>query len=269
MCSSSECSPNTHSDKLRQNTYTYSTNGEAITLQKNIRLCTRVLVNDPSTNGNEKPLVLASSSPRRHELIKALDAPISIQGPISKEGARLHQETPEKYTLRLALGKVIEIASQNPDSIILGADTIVSFRSEIMGKPTGKLEAIRMLSLLRGRKHRVITTVVVMHGDSRDWFGVTKTTDVKLRKYSNAEVSNYVTSGSPLDKAGSYAIQDRTFNPAEFVVGCYLNVIGLPMCEVPILLQQSGRTTAFRSNWTPPKECLDCELRIHQEFDKR
>ena len=79
------------------------------------------------------------------------------------------------------------------------------------------------------------------------------------------EVAAYVASGSPLDKAGAYAVQDRSFHPAESVDGCYLNVVGLPLCEVASVLTRLGQHAAFKAGWTPPDECRDCDLRHGQE----
>ena len=223
------------------------------------------LASSPDTDGSLKRLVLASASPRRRELIGAFDRPVELRTPVGEESPRRSDEPPEDYALRLALTKAEEVAAQAPGSVVLGADTAVVLDNEVMGKPADEAEAADMLSRLRGRAHRVVTGVVALDSDSGRRVSVSRSTDVVMREYSDAEVAAYVASGSPLDKAGAYAVQDRSFHPAESVDGYYLNVVGLPLCEVASVLTRLGQHAAFKAGWTPPDECRDCDLRHGQE----
>ena len=223
------------------------------------------LASSPDTDGGLKRLVLASASPRRRELIEAFDRPAELRAPVGEESPRRSGELPEAYVLRLALAKAEEVAGQAPDSVVLGADTAVVLDGEVMGKPADEAEAAEMLSRLRGRVHRVVTGVVALDSDSGRRASATRSTDVVMREYSDAEVAAYVASGSPLDKAGAYAVQDLSFHPAENVDGCYLNVVGLPLCEVASVLTRLGEDAAFKAGWTPPDECRDCDLLDGQE----
>ena len=225
------------------------------------------LASSQDAQSGRKRLVLASGSPRRRELVKALDQPMEVLAPSNHEAARRSGEPPEDYVLRLALAKAREVAKQTSDSVVLGADTAVVLDGEVRGKPANSPEATQMLRRLRGRTHRVVTGVVALDGDSGRRVASTRGTDVTMRRYSDGEVAAYVASGAPLDKAGAYAIQDSSFQPAESVEGCYLNVVGLPLCEVVTLLAQLGQSATLRPGWKPPVDCRDCPLPRGQEAE--
>ena len=134
----------------------------------------------------------------------------------------------------------------------IGADSVVVLDGEILGKPGDSAEARSMLKALRGRPHEVITGLAL---DAEDCsFSDTVSTAVRMRAYSDDELEAYVASGRPLDKAGAYAIQDRDFGPVERVDGCYLNVVGLPLCEVSRGLRALG--------WQLPDERFDPPCRL-------
>jgi MAF protein len=124
------------------------------------------------------------------------------------------------------------------DEAIVAADTLVVFESEILGKPSSPSDATAMLERLRGRDHQVMTGVVVRR-DTREWAAVVSTA-VRMRTYTADETSAYVSTGEPFDKAGGYAIQDQAFRPVERVDGCYLNVVGLPLCAAAAGLNALG-----------------------------
>ena len=213
----------------------------------------------------QKTLVLASASRRRRELAAAFATPVELMAPSSEETERFTGEHPEEYVRRLSQVKAQEVAQQASESVVLGADTAVVLDDKILGKPKSVEEATRMLTQLRGRTHQVVTGVTVLDARSGIWRSSAKSTDVVMRHYGEAEIADYVASGEPFDKAGGYAIQDTSFRPAESIDGCYLNVVGLPMCEVVKLLVELGADIPLRPEWQPPSQCPQCPLQREEE----
>ena len=117
-----------------------------------------------------------------------------------------------------------------------------------------------MLLLLRGGVHAVVTGVTALDGRSGRWLSASKSTEVRMRHYSDQAIAAYVASGEPMDKAGAYAVQDERFRPAQEVHGCYLNVVGLPLCELVDLLAGLGMHRQLRRDWELPEECRNCPL---------
>ena len=208
----------------------------------------------------QKRLVLASGSPRRRELVAAFDSPFDVVVADIKEGAPTAGEGPEELVLRLSGAKATGVARRVRHAIVLAADTVVALDGEVLGKPADSAAATAMLHRLRGPPHRVVTGVTALDVESGQRLQTSKSTDVTMRRYSDAEVEDYVSSGEPLDKAGGYAVQDASFLPAERVDGCYLNVVGLPMCEAVELLARLGAGIEIRPDWRPPEQCRDCPL---------
>ena len=210
--------------------------------------------------------MLASASPRRRELIRALDLSVEVISPAEEEDSQpRHRETPEEFVVRLALHKARQVAKVAGEAVVIGADTAVVLAGEVLGKPASMAEATHMLERLRGRPHRVVTGVVVLDARSDRQRSIAVSSDVTMRRYSAEEMAEYVASGDPLDKAGGYAVQNETFHPAERVQGCYPNVVGLPLCELVGLLEGLGMEAPLKRDWRPPQECLDCPLRDRQE----
>ena len=206
-------------------------------------------------------LILASNSPRRRELIRALDISVELGGSNGDEGPPRPGETPQQYVSRLSLEKARAAASGSDPAIVLGADTAVVIDGDVLGKPSDNAEASRMLHTLRGRVHTVVTGVVALDSGTGRWLHRTRSTDVSMRHYSDAEMAAYMESGEHWDKAGSYAVQDTRFNPAKEVLGCYLNAMGFPLCEVAGLLAEMGVPTQLRPGYRLPDQCQDCSLR--------
>jgi len=183
-------------------------------------------------------LLLASNSPRRRQLLGfgnwMFDVAVS-----DVDETQLAGETPADYVLRLARAKALAVAgqAQAEDLIIIGSDTTVADGDEILGKPRDEADAARMLNQLRGHTHQVYTGVAFHR--IRDGKTLTElcVTDVPMRAYSDDEISAYIQTGDPLDKAGAYAIQHPGFQPVESMRGCYASVMGLPMCHVTRALQ--------------------------------
>jgi septum formation protein len=189
------------------------------------------------------PLVLASASPRRSELLRNAGIAFTVQ-PAHVDERMLAGEAPEEYAKRLAREKARAVSQQRPGETVLGADTIVVVDSEVLEKPRDQADAARMLRLLSGRSHRVITGVCVIKAVSSSEFQVSSiedvraaTTEVWMRDLSEEEIQEYVASGEPMDKAGAYAIQGIASRWIWKIVGCYFNVVGLPVPLVYRMLQ--------------------------------
>ena len=174
------------------------------------------------------PLVLASRSPRRRDLLVTAGIPFTI---------RVHEveeilspgETPEAYARRLARAKA-DASWENRNEIVLGADTIVVLEPDVLEKPRDDADARAMLKRLSGREHMVITGICLRHPRGVEVDSVA--TSVRFAPLSDAEVDAYVATGEPLDKAGAYAIQGLASKFVERIDGCYFNVIGLPLSHV-------------------------------------
>lgn len=187
----------------------------------------------------EKPIVLASSSPRRRELFALLGLPFQAVDPQVDE-TPLEGKNPRSTALRLASAKAQEAARSHPEAIIVAADTLVVLREKILGKPQDGGEAVAILKALRGKKHRVISGVIVLDAATREKREEVADTQVWMRDYSGEEIARYIRRGEPFDKAGGYAIQDKEFRPVAKMKGCYANVMGLPLCHLYIALKRVG-----------------------------
>lgn len=175
-------------------------------------------------------LVLASASPRRKELLREVYTPFEILPAVGEEKAE--DLPPEALVKKLAFQKADEIFSRLDDksAVVLGADTVVVYGDKILGKPKTETEAVEMLSSLSGQTHKVLTGVCFLcydkTGKRMDFSGV-GVTEVTFNPLSKQFIENYVQSGSPMDKAGAYGIQDGGL--VERIDGSYSNVVGLPV----------------------------------------
>jgi MAF protein len=207
-----------------------------------------------------QPVVLASASPRRRELLSSFGIPLIVNAAGIDESFLGRQELPEEVARRLALSKARFVADRNTLELpILGADTIVSLDGRILGKPKTRTEARQMLRALCGRSHQVITGVAVIEPISRRVLVEHQGSNVMMRRYSETEIEAFIATGEAMDKAGAYAIQDATFHPVASVAGCYSNVMGLPMCTAIWMLQELGGCVSPLPGWEPPGPCLKCE----------
>jgi MAF protein len=187
--------------------------------------------------------VLASASPRRRAILAATGVTFEAID-VDLDESRLTDEAPEETAVRLAVAKALAGASARSGSTSLGADTVVVLEGRALGKPIDEDDAVRTLKQLRGRFHRVLTGVAVAAPSVDDsnppTFSRLASTRVWMRHYSDREIDDYVASGDPLDKAGSYAIQSPAFRPVERIEGCFLTVVGLPLPDVIALLGRAG-----------------------------
>jgi len=186
----------------------------------------------------ETPLVLASRSPRRKQLLEMLGIPVVVSASEVQE-IPLPNEAPSAYARRLARDKARAV----PGELVLGADTIVVVDDHLLEKPVDPADAVRMLSRLQGRRHEVITSVCLI-ADARE-YEAQDVTVVYFRPASEAQIRAYVATGEPMDKAGSYGIQGYGAALVERIEGDFFSVMGLPVRLVLDLLAQAGRPYRF------------------------
>ena len=187
-------------------------------------------------------LILASTSPRRAEILRDAGIVFGICVPHIEE-ARLPHEAAAKMVARLAEAKAraaAESSGEKNPAIIIGADTAVELDGEIFGKPRDAADAREMLSYLSGRTHYVVTGIYVLRLPDGAARSAVETTAVTFARLDQKEIDAYVTSGEPFDKAGGYAIQGRAGRYIPRVEGCYFNVVGLPLARLYTLLGELG-----------------------------
>jgi septum formation protein len=182
------------------------------------------------TISEQFPLILASASPRRKELLTQLGLPFrSVVSQVREEEAG---GEPREACRFLAEKKAAQVYATTDPAWVLGADTIVAVGNTTLGKPEGKKEAREMLSLLSGKEHRVITGFCVLNPSGMVVHCEAITTLVRFKKLSSREVEGYMNTGEPFGKAGSYAIQGMGAFMVESISGSYSNVVGLPLCAL-------------------------------------
>jgi MAF protein len=187
---------------------------------------------------NNVPLLLASNSPRRRQLMWLGGWAFSVAASDVDESV-LPGEAPADYVQRLAIAKARAAAAKaHGEQLVIGSDTTVVLDDQILGKPIDGDDATRMLRLLRGRTHQVFTGVALLRLTDDSIRAEVCVTDVPMRAYTDEEIARYVATGDPLDKAGAYAIQHRDFNPVASMAGCFASVMGLPLCHVTRLLRE-------------------------------
>lgn len=185
-------------------------------------------------------IILASSSPRRSELLRNATIPFRVKPAHIPEFPN-PGESPLAYCQRLARDKARTVHQQFPDCFVLGADTIVIADEHLLEKPAHPDDAARMLRLLSNRTHQVSTGVCLIGPEKNTFEDVrTETTDVTFAAITGEEIRSYVASREPMDKAGAYGIQGIASRWARRIDGCYFNIVGLPVPLVYSMLQQHG-----------------------------
>jgi nucleoside triphosphate pyrophosphatase len=184
-------------------------------------------------------LILASASPRRAELLRSAGIPFSVDVANIAEEV-MPGESPVYHAERLAREKAEVVAKRNPGRIVLGADTIVVVDDHILGKPSDAQDAARMLRLLSGRAHEVITGVCIafLETGNRKLETFSERTSVLFSSLSSREIEDYIATQEPMDKAGAYAIQGIASRWISRIEGDYANVVGLPVALVWRMLQK-------------------------------
>ena len=197
-------------------------------------------------------IVLASSSPRRRDLLRSLELSFDIKSPDIDEKP-MEQESAEDMVKRLSFQKALAISGGVESGYVIGADSTVELEGRSYGKPIDSEDAIRMLKELSGTDHRVVTGVTVIEVDTGRYITDALKTSVSMRALSDEEIRGSVDSGTPMDKAGAYAVQDSDLEPASGIEGCYTNVIGLPLCRLISMLDELG--SSFVSEITRESFC--------------
>lgn len=194
-----------------------------------------------------RPLLLGSASPRRRALLEGLGIPHRVRAPEVPEDVE-PGELPAPYLVRIVNAKLERACELAPaeSACVLVADTTVVLGERILGKPSGRAEALELLRELAGRTHRVLTRYAVGgRGDAEARFARTVETLVSIRAASSDELERYAASGEGLDKAGAYAAQGLGAFLVERVEGSYTNVVGLPVCELVVDLRAAGLLASF------------------------
>lgn len=183
-------------------------------------------------------MILASQSPRRRELLERMGLAHFDVIPAKGEERSDPAVTPAQLVEELSRQKAAEIAASYPDALVIAADTVVSVDGTVLGKPRDRDDAVRMLSLLSGREHTVYSGLTVC----RQGRYVTghEATLVRFRPLSHEDISHYVSTGEPMDKAGAYGIQGYGCTLVEGISGDYYNVMGLPVCRLSRILADFG-----------------------------
>ena len=183
------------------------------------------------------PLILASGSPRRRELLRHLGIPFQVE-PSGVDESPIPGLSPAELAHALALAKARDVAGRRPDAVVIGADTLVDLDGQALAKPRDPEDALRMLRLLSGRAHQVHTGVAVCRGGRVGSRLVSAT--VYMRPSADEVLAAYVAGGEPMDKAGAYAVQGEGSALIDRVDGSYLAVIGLPLPALRGLLLEAG-----------------------------
>ncbi len=186
--------------------------------------------------------ILASKSPRRKKLLGNLIESFLVIDPDIQEDQD-QGEPALDYVIRIAREKALAAGALIPselesDGIILAADTIVVDDDKILGKPIDSHDAAQMLAELRGKCHQVYSGIAVYDLAQRTLKTNMVCSEVVMREYTDKEIEDYIASGDPFDKAGAYAIQNPSFNPAPAFRNCYANVMGLPLCHLSLLMKE-------------------------------
>ncbi len=185
-----------------------------------------------------EPLTLASTSPRRRQLLEQIGIPVRVVAPDVAE-VRRPLETPVDYVERLAREKALSVRGR----LVLGADTTVVVRDEVLEKPLDAADALRMLRKLQGRTHQVVTSVALAAGERV--YQATDVTSVVFRRLGDEFLEAYVATGEPMDKAGAYGIQGYGAALVERIEGDFFGVMGLPLRLVLTLLEEAGEPYEF------------------------
>lgn len=185
------------------------------------------------------PLVLASASPRRRDLLAQIGVTPAAILPAELDETPLPRELPRQLAGRLAAAKAALVAQQKPDALVLAADTVVSLGRRILPKAEHEADVRRCLALLSGRRHRVMTGLVLRHPDGCTVARLVETV-VRFKRLSAAETDGYVRCGEGIGKAGGYAVQGRAGQFVTGLNGSYSNVVGLPLAETAQLLAGFG-----------------------------
>ncbi|MDI6791249.1 MAG: Maf family protein [bacterium] len=195
-------------------------------------------------------LILASSSPQRAKLLKqaGFDFEVIFPGIEEEPSGVTKYLSPSEYVMAQAIAKAAEVASRVKEGIILGADTIVTCQGEIIGKPFSSAEASRMLHQLQGTTHEVITGLALFEAKSRHRLTDYVVTEVTMKSLTEEQITDYVSTGEPLGKAGGLDVAGRGAVFIEKVTGCFYNLLGLPVARLADMLAKAKRLSRNRGD---------------------
>ncbi len=185
-------------------------------------------------------IVLASSSPRRKQLLHQLDLNFVVDSGDDDEIIDIGIQDAHAFSQQISKIKALAVASRHPEALIIAADTIGILEGKILGKPRDADEARDMLAFISGKPHRVVTGYTVMHTQTNRTVTKSVETIVYIKFLTKIEIDDYVATGEPLDKAGSYGIQGRGAVIVEKIEGDYYNVVGLPLFSLASTLSEFG-----------------------------
>lgn len=185
-----------------------------------------------------KPVILASSSPRRKQLLEQIKLPFTAVSSNVHEDIKAFHCSPSQVAEQLSLMKAESVAQRFKKETVIGADTIVVIDNDILGKPHDEKEACEMLKRLSGRQHEVITGVSLINIERSIKIVEHESTRVEFRKLTPWMIESYVKSREPMDKAGAYAIQGLGALFVKRIEGCYFNVVGLPLERLGMMLEK-------------------------------
>jgi septum formation protein len=184
-------------------------------------------------------LILASTSPRRREILALLGLPFEVIAPRFEEIIASHRSG-EDQVLEFALEKARSVAGQHPEDVIIGSDTMIALGGDKFGKPVSLEDAGRMLRTLAGKRHRILTSVVILDGSGGPGLRMVEEVSVVMRAFTDEDIARYLFCGESLDKAGAYSIQGEGSRLIESIEGDYLAAVGLPLRPIARYLAQRG-----------------------------
>ncbi len=183
-------------------------------------------------------LILASTSPRRREILELLGVPFEVVAPRFEE--IVGQRSIEEEVLDFAVQKASSVAALNPQDMIIGSDTMIALGGEKFGKPADLADARRMLRELSGKTHRIYTSVAILDGCGDPGLRTVEEVQVAMRAFNDEEITAYLACGESLDKAGAYSIQGKGSQFIYSIEGDYLAAIGMPLRKIALYLRQRG-----------------------------
>lgn len=183
-------------------------------------------------------IYLASKSPRRRALLKQLG--VKFKTLVPKISEKIIDKNPTRLAMKLAQQKVKSVEKKINNGIIIGVDTIVTINNKILGKPKDKNDARKMIKLLSGKEHKVISGVYILNKPDNLSLMTYEITKVKFRRLSQNEIEKYISTKEPYDKAGAYAVQGKAITFVESINGCLSNVVGLPIRQLLFCLKKLG-----------------------------
>tara|TARA_Y100000034_G_scaffold135429_1_gene207331 strand:- start:1000 stop:1602 length:603 start_codon:yes stop_codon:yes gene_type:complete len=196
----------------------------------------------------KKRIILASTSPRRHELAKVMGLDFDIV-PSDYEEDMTMKLSPRKLVMVLAQGKAADVAKKFNSGIVIGMDTVVVFKGKVLGKPKSKKEAFNMLKSYSGKSQKVYSGVCLIDCKKGKIITDYEITKVKFRKLADSEIKKYIEVGNPMDKSGSYGIQDLSSIFIKGIEGCHFNVMGFPIYNLYKNLKKLGVDVFQYERW--------------------